>query len=411
MRRRGADFNPRGALAPLVESKAKALRGLKPAVLVAAGLVVLVLLAPLAHAERWKVQYFFDELKKTFYIEDLSFPSATRGIAVGTTIQEAIGGRGAPSALLTSDGGEHWTMEPLKDHPRSIFFLNDSIGWMVGDDAIWMTEESGRAWKKVGDQKKPDKKIGPTPPGGLITRVWFLDPQHGFAAGLQKSVLETHDSGKTWTDIVEAQSPSANPAYAAYTQIYFENSKHGIAVGGSLPPRPDDPRLPSWMEPDRAVKRRQIPTLTFMIETHDAGAHWHLTTAPLMGNLVSVRMTANTGLAVFGFEESFTWPSEVYRLDLSENKSTRVYREHDRRVVDCAMFPNRAYLAAIEPPGKLNSLPIPGKVKMLTSLDFDTWTEMDVDYKAIARSLVLAGPDADHQWAATDTGMILHLVR
>jgi hypothetical protein len=122
-------------------------------------------------------------------------------------------------------------------------------------------------------------------------------------------------------------------------------------------------------------------------------------------------MTANTALAVFGFEESFTWPSEVYRLDMAANQSTRVFREKDRRVVDCAMFPNRAYLAAIEPPGKLNSLPIPGKVKMLTSLDFETWTEMEVDYKAVARSLVLAGPDADHQWAATDTGMILHLVR
>ena len=135
------------------------------------------------------------------------------------------------------------------------------------------------------------------------------------------------------------------------------------------------------------------------------------TTAPLMGNLMSVKMAGNIGLAVFGFEESFTWPSEVYKLDMNVNKSSRVFREMNRRVLDCAMFPGRAYLAAVEPPGKLNSLPIPGKVKILTSLDFETWTEMDVDYKAVARSLVLAGPDADHQWAATDTGMILHLVR
>jgi hypothetical protein len=34
---------------------------------------------------------------------------------------------------------------------------------------------------------------------------------------------------------------------------------------------------------------------------------------------------------------------------------------------------------------------------------------MDVDYRAVARSLVLAGPDAGHLWAATDTGMILRL--
>ena len=46
---------------------------------------------------------------------------------------------------------------------------------------------------------------------------------------------------------------------------------------------------------------------------------------------------------------------------------------------------------------------------MLTSANLTDWTEMQVDYKAVARSLALAGPDPDHLWAATDTGMILRL--
>ncbi len=37
------------------------------------------------------------------------------------------------------------------------------------------------------------------------------------------------------------------------------------------------------------------------------------------------------------------------------------------------------------------------------------WDEMKVDYRAVARTVMLAGPDAEHVWAATDTGMILHL--
>jgi hypothetical protein len=68
-----------------------------------------------------------------------------------------------------------------------------------------------------------------------------------------------------------------------------------------------------------------------------------------------------------------------------------------------------AILAAVEPPGRLRSAPIPGKVKLLTSTDLKTWTEMAVDYRAVARRLVLAGPDREHLWAATDTGMILRL--
>ncbi len=368
-------------------------------------------LAPLAHAERWKVQYFFDEFKKRFYIEDLAFPSAAHGVAVGTILDDDGSGKDKYTALVTDDGGEHWTSQTLKDHPRSLFFLNQSTGWLVGDDNLWITEDSGHTWRKVAEQKKPDHKLGPTPPGGLITRVWFLDAQRGFAAGLQKSVFETHDGGRTWQPVAEAAKPDAQPAYASYNEILFENRKYGVAVGGTTPPRPGD-HLPAWMEPERAMKRPEASTLTFMIETQDGGANWKVSTAQLtMGNLSVLRLAGTTGLTVFSFDESAEFPSEVYKLDLSTGNSMRVFHAKDRRVLDCSIYPGRAYLAAVEPPGKLNTLPIPGKVKILTSYDFENWTEMDVDYKAVARTLVLAGPDADHQWAATDTGMILHLVQ
>lgn len=373
--------------------------------------VFLAAFATLAHGERWKVQYFFDELKKTFYIEDLAFPSATHGIAVGTILEDGSASKGKYMTLVTEDGGAHWTTAPLKDHPRSVFFLNETTGWLVTDYDLWTTDDSGHTWKRISEQKKPNHKIGPTPPGGLITRLWFLDAQHGYAAGLQKSVFETEDGGHTWKPLEQASEPSANPAYSSYNEILFEGKKYGLIVGGSTPPRPDDPHLPAWMEPERAMRRRQAPTLTFMIETNDGGGQWKVSTATLFGNLTTLKLTGTTGLSVFSFGESHDWPSEVFRLDLVSGESTRVFRQKDRRVMDCAIFPGRAYLAAVEPPGRLNTVPIPGKVKILTSYDFETWSEMDVDYKAVAHSLVLAGPDADHQWAATDTGMILHLIQ
>jgi Photosynthesis system II assembly factor YCF48 len=373
--------------------------------------LALALSAPLLFAEKWKVQYFYDQDRAEFVIEDLAFPSARRGVAVGTIFDQISGKKIQYTALVTSDGGEHWSLEPVKEHPRSIFFLNDSIGWMVTDNSIWFTEESGRGWKKISDQKKPDKKLGPIATGGLILRVWFLDAQHGYAIGYQKTMLETRDGGRTWTPVEEAAKPTANAAYTAYTRICF-NDKFGVVVGGSTPPRRDDARLPSWMDPEEAVKRRQIPTLTILVQTNTAGEKWTATTAPLFGIVTSVRLSKPAGLLVFGFNESFDWPSEVYRLDTIGGKNTRVFREKNRRVIDSAVFPGpRAFLGAIEPPGKLNSLPIPGKVKMLTTTDFSVWTEMDVDYKAVARSLVLAGPDAEHLWAATDTGMILRLTK
>lgn len=360
---------------------------------------------------QWKIQYFYDKLHEVLNIEDLAFPSAQHGVAVGGIFDEALPKKPRPVAVVTADGGEHWTLVPLHDHARSVFFLNDSTGWIVGDDAIWFTDQAGQSWKKVGDQKKPDKKIGPAPPGGLIERVWFLDEQHGFAVGFQKSAFQTTDGGKTWTALDAAAKPPASPAHAAYTQIAFDGPNTGLIMGGSTPPRADDPHFPTWMEPERAVRRRPAQSTTLLIETHDAGKTWESNTTDLYGSIINLRLSGAIGLAVFSFNESFEYPTEVYRLDLKGANSDRVFREKDRRVTDAALFPGtHAFLATVEPPGRLNVAPIPGKVHILTSSNLTDWTEMHVDYKANARAVMLAGPDADHQWAATDTGMILHLL-
>jgi hypothetical protein len=370
-------------------------------------LAVLVF-APAAPAEKWTVQYFYDQDRTELQLTDLAFPSAERGIAIGT-IYERESKKPKYTALVTSDGGANWALVPLKEFPRSIFFLDESHGWLVTSEGIWHTAEAGRSWTRISDQIKPNKKLDSPPQGGLILRVWFLDAQHGFAAGLQKSVFETHDGGRTWNPVEEAAKPASNPAYSLYTHLGFADAGHGLIVGGYSPPR-KDADLPDWMDPEKAMRRRPVPTLTLELETGDGGATWASSTAPLIGSVASLRVSGNLGLAVFGYADSFEWPSEVYSLSLATGKSESVFKQKDRRVTDAISFPGaRAFLAAVEPSGRLYSSPIPGKVKMITSANLKDWTEMDVDYRAVARSLVLAGPDAGHLWAATDTGMILRL--
>jgi photosystem II stability/assembly factor-like uncharacterized protein len=370
-------------------------------------LAVLVF-APAAPAEKWTVQYFYDQDRTELQLTDLAFPSAERGIAIGT-IYEREGRKPRYTALVTSDGGANWALVPLKEFPRSIFFLDESNGWLVTSEGIWHTAEAGRSWTRISDQIKPNKKLDSPPQGGLILRVWFLDAQHGFAAGFQKSVFETRDGGRTWNPVEEAAKPASNPAYSLYTHLGFADARHGLIVGGYSPPR-KDADLPDWMDPEKAMRRRPVPTLTLELETGDGGATWASSTAPLIGSVASLRVSGNLGLAVFGYADSFEWPSEVYSLSLATGKSESVFKQKDRRVTDAISFPGaRAFLAAVEPSGRLYSSPIPGKVKMITSANLKDWTEMDVDYRAVARSLVLAGPDAGHLWAATDTGMILRL--
>jgi hypothetical protein len=391
------------------------------AALLAAGLL------PAARAQRpigqprWTLQYFYDQAGKDLRITDLAFPSATRGIAVGAIVDRE-GRRPQFTALVTSDGGTHWSLVPLKEFPRSLFFLDESTGWMVTSEALWFTREAGRSWTRIGDQIKPDKKLAEAPRTGLILRVWFLDAQHGYAVGLQKSVFETGDGGRTWKPVEEAAKPSANPAFSVYSHIAFTDARRGVIFGGYVPPRAtrkssaesreerEEEDLPDWMFPERALARRQQPQLAIELDTRDGGATWKSGTAPLLGSVVSMRLAGESGLAAFVYADSFEWPSEVYRLDLATGKSESVFKQKDRRVTDAALFPDgRAFLAAVEPPGRLRSAPIPGKVKMLTSANLKDWIEMAVDYRAVAQSLVLAGPDAGHLWAATDTGMILRL--
>ena len=361
---------------------------------------------------KWTLQYFYDQDGKDLRITDLAFPSATRGIAVGAIIDRE-GRKPQFTALTTSDGGDHWSLAPLKEFPRSLFFLDESTGWLVTNEALWFTNEGGRSWTRLSDQIRPDKKLTNAPHTGLILRVWFLDPQHGYAVGLQKSVFETADGGRTWKPVAEAAKPSANPAFSAYSHIAFADAKRGVIFGSYTPPRAgakSDDDLPDWMFPERSLALRQQPRLAIELDTRDGGAMWRSGTAPLLGSVVSVKLAGESGLAVFGYADSFEWPAEVYRLDLTTGKSESVFKQKERRVTDATIFADgRAFLAAVEPPGRLRSAPIPGKVRMLTSTDLKDWVEMPVDYRAVAQAVLLAGPDAGHLWAATDTGMILRL--
>jgi photosystem II stability/assembly factor-like uncharacterized protein len=360
-------------------------------------------------ASKWTIQYFFDEMKQEMEITDLAFPSAQRGIAVGA-IYDKASGREKYTSVATSDGGQHWALQTLKEYPRSIFFLNDSVGWMVTDHGLWFTEEAGRTWKKLCEQLKPDKSLEPETTIGRLLRVWFLDEKHGFGVGLQKTIVESTDGGRTWNPVDAAAKPAGNPAYTAYTHIVFADAKRGVIVGGSQPPRHDGMRgsLPAWMDPETASKRKQVPTLTLLAQTKDGGATWDTATVPLFGLVTAVRFSGVDGLIVMGFNESFQWPSEVYRL--ADGATGRVFRDKTPRVVDAQLYPGpHIYLAGVEPTGKMNIATLPGKVRILESDDFNTWTNMSVDFRAEGRSIMIAGPDKDHVWAATDTGMILHL--
>lgn len=178
------------------------------------GLCALAAFTP-SHAQRWQMQYQCDEVKTSLVIQDLQFPSASRGVAIGTIVeklrQRANGETTTRDrnyiALVTSDSGAHWQTVPLYEKPTSLFFLNERLGWLVTEQGIWRTTESGRNWTKLS--KLP----------ALALRVYFSNEQTGWAVCLNKAVLATRDGGRHWTAVIARKPHEAG----AYTWIAFTN--------------------------------------------------------------------------------------------------------------------------------------------------------------------------------------------
>jgi hypothetical protein len=362
------------------------------------GLWLLALgVSPLS-AQKWQIQYFYDHAKSTFVVCDLQFPSANRGVAVGVIRTEK---RDSPMSVVTSDGGQHWQEVPLKEAPISLFFLNENLGWLVTAKGIWQTEEAGRSWTKL-----------PKGPAGIL-RVYFVSETRGWAIGDKKTAVETKDGGKTWTPL-SAPKPeeTENTRYTSYTWITFRTPLDGVITGWNIPPLIYGPPLPSWMDPEASLRRRDVPHVLYALSTSDGGATWTASSSPSFGAIGRIRLSGpGKGLELVQYGETFRYPSEILTFDTREDANHTVYRDTKFSVSDLWLASDgTAYLSGTAVRGKMRGI-IPERVRVLTSKDYENWTPIPVDYRTEATATMLASSDDDHLWMATDTGMILKLVR
>jgi photosystem II stability/assembly factor-like uncharacterized protein len=352
---------------------------------------------PLA-AQKWQVQYFYDKAKSNFAIVDLQFPSSARGVAVGVIDD---GRRQQPASVVTSDGGAHWQTVPLKELPVSLFFLNENLGWMVTDKGLWQTLEAGKTWTKL-----------PRLPGPIY-RVYFADEKRGWAIGPKKTALATANGGTTWKPLgaVEKQV-NEDLHYSAYTWIVFATPRFGLITGWNIPPRDFASRLPGWMDPAVTPRMGERPHLSYTLTTMDGGATWKPSAGSLFGTVARVRFGATgSGLGLVEYGETFRYPSEAFTITWPAGPTRSVYRDTKFAVSDIWLAADgTAYLAGTQVRGQVRGL-IPAKVEVLTSKDLKTWTPIPVDYRAEATNTILAASDDEHLWMATNSGMILKLVR
>lgn len=337
-------------------------------------------------APRWKIQFLYDHADSNFAIEDLECPTTRHCIAAGLIDDKKGHEQGA--VVVSSDGGLHWSQYEVKERPLSLFFLNESLGWMVTDRGLWSTVEGGRSWIKVQTRKG-------------ILQAWFLNADHGYILGMKGLLQETTDGGKTWGKL-EASGQAPDPSSINYDIVSFQGS-HGVIIGASEGSSPilSDPRS----------QFRGSGKIT-ILETLDGGKKWTYGTLPLDGELAQFKMAKGFVVTVILYSNPrYPVSSAVFETPLGSPDGRMIFAERDRFATDIALLSNGgAVVVSVEPPGNSTLVPIPGKVKILESANLKVWREMDVDYRAVAQRAIIAAPDPQHMWVATDTGAILGLV-
>jgi photosystem II stability/assembly factor-like uncharacterized protein len=104
-------------------------------------------------------------------------------------INENIGwAAGYNLLLLTTDQGETWEIKELAGLHNSIFFIDELTGWVCSESGeIYKTTDGGITWDL--------KESGTSYP---LTTIKFINDQTGFAAGFFQTILKSTDGGETW---------------------------------------------------------------------------------------------------------------------------------------------------------------------------------------------------------------------
>lgn len=105
----------------------------------------------------------------------------------------AVGERG--HVLYSDDDGANWTQAkvPTRQMLTAVYFVDDQRGWAVGHDALILASSDGGAtWTKQFEDLQREAPL---------LDLWFKDAQHGFAIGAYGALLETSDGGANWDDV------------------------------------------------------------------------------------------------------------------------------------------------------------------------------------------------------------------
>lgn len=141
---------------------------------------------------------------------------ASQSLLLGITAAGArlvtVGDRG--HILYSDDQGSSWQQGkvPTRQLLTSVFFVDDQQGWAVGHDAqILHSSDGGASW--VRQYSDPELEAP-------LLDILFTDDRHGFAVGAYGSLLRTEDGGLHWEDVSDLLDNEEGVHLNAITRLH-----------------------------------------------------------------------------------------------------------------------------------------------------------------------------------------------
>jgi len=172
----------------------------------------------------------------------------------------AVGERG--HILYSDDEGKTWQQAkvPTQQMLTAVYFVDAQHGWAVGHDALILnSQDGGLTWT----QQYQDLALE-----APLLDIWFADQHSGFAVGAYGTLLHTQDGGQHWDTLDDVLDNEEGYHLNAITAV----KDAGIFIVGEM---------------------------GSMFRSADGGERWEKLASPYEGSLFGVQATAqdNTLLA------------------------------------------------------------------------------------------------------------------
>jgi photosystem II stability/assembly factor-like uncharacterized protein len=227
-----------------------------------------------------------DSANKPAEIEPLVADSLLLDLAVAGNRLVAVGERG--HVLLSDDQGVTWRQAktvPTRVMLTAVFFVDSQYGWAVGhDETILNTADGGENWTR--------SHFAPEAQQPLLD-LWFANRVSGIAVGAYGAYFTTNDGGRNWSSAKFKPMSPSKPTVPMHDGEPAPDEGPGLLEDG-----PQDYHLNRIV----GVGNRLYVAAEGgqLYRSDDRGASWRVLPSPYEGSFFGLVPIRGDGLLAFG---------------------------------------------------------------------------------------------------------------